>query len=388
MGASGRTPPKTPRRGGFRLRLLLAFLIPIAILSCVCALLLEALFVRVAPPVGIPFGVFRLLLAAGVLLSTGVAVGLALHMGDRFTRPVAWLLRAIDAGQVRLLSQTPPPAAGWELGVLSERVRVLLRQNLSGATAMEELESLRDEIGAVLDAADTGELNAANWPANCSTHPLTRRLLSFHKLRSERIREADEGVSRLRGLLEQDWREETLAVGEIVKRAERCHQLHTQIGVELERLDRILGRERERRVAGEDLIALLRDLRLGIDRWRGEVKALLGEQSEHDRLTGWEHWIRESQDLLREQVTRAADGRQGDIEDLAGGLEKVSEALAGSGREAGEVSREATQLKRAWGRLGERLRTLTVRVGELQDGVRGTKTSPWEDTKGDAAERQ
>lgn len=386
MGSWQRSPAKRPKPGGFRVRLLMAFLIPVLLLSCVFVFLTEHLIGGATDVGGLPVTVIRLIVAGAILLALLLAIGLALHMGDRFTRPVAWLLRAIDAGQVRLLSQMPPPAADWELGILCERVRVLLRQNLSGATAMEELESLRSEISAVLDAAEKGELAFDRWLPGAVTHRLTRRLVAFFRTRGDRVRAADEGVTRLRGLLEQDWRAETLTVEEIAKRAERCYLLQAEIGVELERLERLLNGTAERRQTWDELRSLLEDLRLGIDRWRAEVAASLAAEGKPARMETWERWIEESHELLDDQIERVSSGRGATLQQISTGLSRVGTALSGSGEEAGFLSREAVQLKHTWGRLGERLRSLTVRVGELQDGVRGTKTASWEDTELDASE--
>ncbi len=52
----------------------------------------------------------------------------------------------------------------WEMAALCSRVRVLLRQNLSGAKAMEELEALRSEIETLLDSVDGDRIDADKWP--------------------------------------------------------------------------------------------------------------------------------------------------------------------------------------------------------------------------------
>ncbi len=385
MGAWQRTPANRSKPGGFRVRLLMAFLIPVVILGCIFVFMTEQLIAGAAYVGGLPVTAIRLIVAGGVLLALLLAIGLALHMGDRFTRPVAWLLRAIDAGQVRLLSQMPPPAADWELGILCDRVRVLIRQNLSGATAMEELHSLRSEISTVLDAAEKGELAQDRWLSGAVSHRLTHRLVEFFRTRGERVQSADESVTRLRGLLEQDWRAETLTVEEISRRAERSYLLQAELGVELERLERMLNGAAERRQAWDDLRSLLEDLRLGIDRWRAEVAVSLEAQGKPTRMGEWERWIEESHELLDEQIERVISGRGATLQQISTGLSRLGEALSGSGEEAGFLSREAVQLRHTWDRLGERLRSLTVRVGELQDGIRGTKTAPWEDTEVDAS---
>ena len=386
MGTWRSKPEKSSRPGGFRARLLVAFMIPVVLLGSLFVLLTEHLLAGASDFAALPTTAVRLIVMGGIFLSLLLSIGLALHTGDRFTRPVGWLLRAINAGQVRMLSQLPPPAADWELGVLCERVRVLIRQNLSGATAMEELESLRSEVTAVLDAVERGELPPDRWPAEGATHPLTRRLLDFFRTRGERVRASNESVNRLRGLLEQDWREETLAVDEIVRRAERSYLMQTEIGIELERLERMLNGAGQRRLAWDELLSLLEDLRLGIECWRAEVSALLGSQGRSDRRVGWERWIEESHAMLSDHVSKVVAGRAATVDQVASTLSQLGTALSGSGQEAGAVSREAVQLRHAWGRLGERLRTLTVRVGELQDGVCGTRSSPWEDSKVDASE--
>ena len=55
---------------------------------------------------------------------------------------------------------------------------------------------------------------------------------------------------------------------------------------------------------------------------------------------------------------------------LASGLEKLSGEVAQSSQEISALSREVAQLQQAWTRLGERLRTLMARAGELHEDSR------------------
>jgi hypothetical protein len=89
----------------------------------------------------------------------------------------------------------------------------------------------------VLRAASDGRLDAGRWPREGSTHELTRRLLAYFEGQCERVRESSEGVDRLQAILEQDWRTQTQAVEELVKRAERAFLQQTQLAVEMERLE-------------------------------------------------------------------------------------------------------------------------------------------------------
>ena len=128
MAGVRRTPTDTPHRGHFRARLLLSFMVPVILLGLGAIVLLEAQ----RGETGLSVGMARGIVAGFVLLAAIVAAALAIQTGDRLIQPVAWLLRAIDAGQIRSLSKLPPPVADWEMGVLCNRVRVLLRQILTG----------------------------------------------------------------------------------------------------------------------------------------------------------------------------------------------------------------------------------------------------------------
>ncbi len=207
MAEANKGAREPSRLVGLRTRLLLTFLIPVVLLGVGGFLLLTLPQGETALPRPLswasPVAIFAALFALGLLL----AAALGLQAGDRVSRPIAWLLRAIDAGQVRLLHQRPVQPADWEIDLLARRVQVLLKQNLSGAHAMEELEALRSEMRALLDAAGAGHLDAGAWPRTRATHLLTRRLLDFLRMREESVRDAAEGLARLQGLLEQDWRE-------------------------------------------------------------------------------------------------------------------------------------------------------------------------------------
>ena len=406
MDVLRRTPSRTSRPGGLRARLLLSFVIPVLFLGAGAGVLMEILCAGRGELANLPIPVARGILAGFILLAILVAAALAIQAGDRFTRPVAWLLRAIDTGQVRLIGQLLPPAADWEMGALCSRVGVLLQQNLSGAKAMEELEALRSEIGSILDAA-AGGLEADRWPRERATHALTRRLLGFFQAREERVREAVEGIGRLQGVLEQDWREETLAIEEIVRRAERSFLQQTQVAVELERLERLIGPDPEEPSDWSEMEGLITDLHLGIERWRREIDDLLrmpadqvgvaaseempsgpdpaDSTSTAARLREWDAWVQESFKLLEASISKGREQEGDPTHRISSGLERVAGVVAGSSQEVSALSREVVQLQRAWNRLGERLRTLMVRVGEAHDGTQVLMVSGEEDAERDTS---
>jgi hypothetical protein len=361
------------QRAGLRVRMLLAFLAPVVILGVGGVLLLGVPGAQLSPSTTIRGGSVFLGLTLVTLL---MAVGLAIHMGDRVARPVAWLLRLMDAGQVKLLSKGPPPAGDWEIETLSRRVQVLLRQNLSGAEAMEELDALRGEIVAVLDAAVVGRLDPKAWPKGQATHPQTRRLLDFFRVREESLRDATQGLARLEKLLEQDWRSETQAVQEIAERSERAFLGQTELALELERLDRLSRPAPDEARARQEMLQTLADLKLGFSKWRQQVGvALDGTQpqppeEEHllARLHDWGAWVDESLEMLAATLSANGAGEESAKQRLSAGLEKVARASADSGQEMGALSREAARLQRAWEPLGERLRSMLVRIGEVQGG--------------------
>jgi len=361
-------PIETPRRGGFRGRLLLYFMGPVLLLGVGAFVLLEFLYADAGAELALSSSLARGILLGMVLLGLSLAAALALQTGDRLTEPVARLLRAIDAGQVHLLSQLPDPEADWELSLLCDRVRVLLGQNLSGAKAVEELDALRREVEAVLDRADAGDLG----PEEESAHPLTQRLIEYFRSHQERCQEAAAGIHRLQGVVEQDWREETLAVEDIVRRAERAFLQQTQLAVELERLERLVGQGLGGGRLGSEVPALLKDLRLGIERWRHE---LAPGGSGVGRMRQWEAWVDESLTMLEEAFTKATRGGGDAQERMAAGLEKVAAVVAESNQEVSALSRDIVHLQRAWNRLGERLRTLMVRVEEARDDTFGGSPS-------------
>lgn len=389
------------RRGALRGRLLVSFTIPVLLLGVGAIVLLE-LVAGSEGMVGLRLPVARAILAGFILLALLVAAALALQAGDRFTRPVAWLLRAIDAGQTRALSQLPPPSADWEMGMLCNRVRVLLRQNLSGAKAVEELETLREEIGAVLRVAGTTRLDASRWLHEDATHELTRQLLAYFQEQNTRALQCSEGIDRLQVILEQDWRDETQAVEQLVRRAERAFLQQTQLAVEMERVERLFQVTQREVEHGSELDGLLADLRLGIERWRDEVAGHLGaagyrnpgaatdataEEAPRNvgqRLRDWDAWVSESLRTLAETLNRSRAQREATARRVASGLERVADVVAGSGQEVGGLSQEVVQLQRAWGRLGERLRSLMARVDEAHNGDGVPATTREEESEGDA----
>ncbi len=391
MAALRPTSSSASRRGGLRARLLLSFMIPVVLLGAGAAVLIEVLGSRSGDLVSLSVPVARAILAGLVLLVAFVAAALALQVGDRFAGPVAWLVRAIDGGQLRLFNQLPPPATDWELGALCDRVHILLRQNIAGAQALEELEVLQEELSGVLDAGDQGSLDPQHWPRKQMTQPLTRRLLDSLRTRRERIQSATEGIARLQGLLEQDWREETLTIEELVRGSERCFIQHTQAAVEMVRLER-LASQTPNNGMGLEVKGLLDDLRMGFQRWQQEV-AEMGASSgsgqppaEPPRMREWAAWVKESLDLLETSVTGSAGGADPRHDRLAAGLGKVSGVLTASGREISALSREAAQLERTWGRLGERLQTLMARLGEVEERARVMPVSDAKEAEGDASQ--
>ncbi|MBP6875360.1 MAG: hypothetical protein KBD56_04765 [Candidatus Eisenbacteria bacterium] len=398
------------RSSGLRTRLLILFLIPVMLLGLV-GLLTQAAWRSDGDHGSSGVSViFPLCFLAAILLATG----LALYAGDRLARPIAWLLRAMDAGELSPPGSSERPAADWELDLLSRKVQVLLKQNLSGARAVEELENLRSEMAAILEEAAAEGLEGRGWTAKGATHPLTRRLLEYFRSRAERIRDESDGLARLQGLLEQDWREETDVIREMAARSERCFLEQTEIAMELQRLartgmhpDGLAGKsEREGEPACEDPLTLLADLRLGIARWRIEAQEVLEralretEMREdaapaslppsatspgptnspasatdakdgtfgavRDRFSEWAQWVDESIELLENSMAGDRDGDSQTAHCLVPRLKRVSESASRAGQELGKLSREAAQLERTWERLGERLRSLMVRIGETQ----------------------
>ena len=108
------------RHGSLRPRLLLAFSIPVVVLGA-------GGFWLLGQPAGSLPGVLApvergTLFFFLFLVSLLVAGGFALRLGDRVARPVAWLLRLVDAGPARQLGGTAMPVADWEIDALSRRV--------------------------------------------------------------------------------------------------------------------------------------------------------------------------------------------------------------------------------------------------------------------------
>jgi len=389
MPSSRPVGPARPARGGLRSRMLLAFLVPVLLLGLGGLLLIGLPGDTLAPHSTARAGiVFLGLLAAALLLATGLAV----HMGDRVARPVAWLLRLMDAGQIRLLTKGPPPAGDWEVADLSRRVQVLLKQNLSGAEAMEELEALRREIAAVLDAAVVGRLDPLAWPRARATHPQTRRLLDFFRVRAESLRDAAQGLARLEKLLQQDWRRESSAVREIAERSERCFLGQTEMALELERLERLVRPSPAEEQARADAAQALVDLRASFARWREQAEAAieradaaragagpavagLPPERRLSRMREWAVWVEESLAMLAASASEEGAASRATSQRLAGGLERIARSAADAGQELGALSREAARLQRAWEPLGERLRSLLVRVAEVETCPGGARSA-------------
>jgi hypothetical protein len=383
--------PRRPvaRRGGLRTRLLLSCLIPVLLLAAGGFLLLG-----VAPHSGWLLPGEALIVFAGlVLLALLLATGLALNLGDRVAGPVAWLLRMMEGGQLRLVRPMSPPASDWEIDALTGRVAVLLRQNLSGARAMQELDTLRSEMGAILEAAAQDGFDPDAWRSGQTTHALTRRLLDYFRRRRESLREATDGLTRLQGLLEQDWREETQAVDEIAKRSERCFLEQTEMALELERIDKLARPVGVNGAAGsDDGVQALIDLRVSLRRWRRELDALFdGGGSDapatmhlRRRLREWDAWVDESLSLLEGSLAHAASGNG--LGRLAPRLERAARGASKAGQEVGALSCEAAQLQRNWARLGERLRSLLARVGEVHEDAAGAAPSTDGGTESDGSD--
>lgn len=352
---------------GLRTRLLAAFLLPVLFVGVGGLLLIGLPGPALRPGSEIHAGLLYLAL---VILALLVSIGCAIQMGDRIVRPVAWMLRLMEAGQLRLLGRSPAPAADWEIGSLARRVQVLLKQNLTGARAMEELEALRSEVIAVLDAAVVGRLDPERWPREMATHPQTRRLLDFFRVREESLQDAAEGLGRLQALLEEDWRSESTVVEDLAARSERAFLGLTELALELERLER-LARPGIISPGGraDDPAVILAELQTGFRKWQAEVAALLADREREEppaRLRDWGAWVTESLALLAQAEAGRRDA--GRAERLSADLEKVSRRAADAGQELGALSREAARLLAAWQPLGERLRSLMVRMEELQGG--------------------
>ncbi|MBD3235605.1 MAG: hypothetical protein GF330_02745, partial [Candidatus Eisenbacteria bacterium] len=228
-----------PRRGTLRTRLLFFFVLPVLACGAGMIVLIELLLIGAGGPLSAT-GLRALyigVLLVGLILSTA----LALHVGERVTQPIAGLLRRMDAGHWRSAPHPRRGVSDWEMGVLEERVAVLLQQNRSGARAVEQLDALRDEIAAVLESATEGAFDPRAWPAERVTHPLTRELLDFFQAQGEQSSAAILSLRKLQGLLEQDWREETRCIEQIVRQTERSFVEQTQIAMELQKLQRHRG---------------------------------------------------------------------------------------------------------------------------------------------------
>jgi hypothetical protein len=357
-----------------RARLLISCLVPVLLLAAGGFLLLAGAGRQTE---WLRPGEALVLFAGCVLFALLLAAGLALNLGDRIARPVVWLLRMMESGQLRLMSQAPPPASDREMDALTGRVQVLLRQNLSGARAMQELESLRGEIGAILEAAGAGRFDPAGWRTEQATHPLTRRLLDYYRQREESLHNAADDLTRLQGLIEQDWREETLVVEEIARRSERCFLEQTEMALELERLEKQVRPSGANGIADgetarEETAQVLHDLRGSLQRWRRELEAALGSGAGTSdladlpgRLRAWDAWVDESLSLFEGSLNT---GGAGNGNRLSPRLERAARAASKAGQEIGALSCEAAQLQRNWARLGERLRSLLARVGEVHPG--------------------
>ena len=378
----GRREPGRP--GGLRTRLLILFLIPVMLLGLAGLLVLPAS--QGALPPGAPGPSTSPLFALFFLVALLIATGLALHAGDRLARPVTWLLRLMDAGDSSSLRPSEQPPGDWEMEVLCRKVQVLLKQNLSGARAVEELDILRSEISGVLDAAGEGRSGGRKWTCESATHPLTRRLLDYFRTRADSVRESGDGLTRLQGLLEQDWRDETLLVEELAKRSERCFLEQTELAMELQRLARGSRQERAGVSSQEDPLTVLADLRVGIQHWRQEAQAALegaaaakgaagstesGALGVRRRFSEWTRWVDESLNLLERAVDGSEERDPTSVRRLVPRLKQVAETASQAGQELGQLSREAAQLERTWQRLGERLRSLMARIGETQVGAAG-----------------
>jgi hypothetical protein len=371
------------RRGGLRTRFLLSFLAPVLLVGAGNVLLIEFLIAGQVQLGGLPVAGVRIMYSGLLLVSLLLSTGLGLYVGDRVTQPIVRLLRAMDTGQIRILGGGAATAADWEMGVLVRKVQILLQQNLSGAQAMEQLDALREEIAAVLDAATAGDPDVRSWPRERATHPLTRQLIEFFRAREEGADEARGGLMKLQGLLEQDWRDETQCVEEIVKRTERCFLEQTQVAMELEQLERLLGAPERESLAGEEAGGIVKDLRLGFDRWQREIGVALnpvvadaadppGVEVPGDlarRLEAWSAWVRESFDLLEGFASQSAGNGGSTVHRAAARLGKVTSVASEASQEMGSLSREAAQLQRTWVRLGERMRSLMVRIAEVHNGI-------------------
>jgi uncharacterized coiled-coil protein SlyX len=378
-----RTAPQRrsrPRPGALHTRLLLSFLAPVLLLAAGGSLLLARPAGR-----GFPSGGGLVIFAGFGLAAVVLATALAVSLGDRLARPVSWLLRMMESGQLRLITQQPPPAGNWEMDALLERVQVLLKQNLSGARAMEELETLRREMSALLEAAAASPLDPDAWPPERAGHPLMRRLLDYFRRCRESQRDAADGLTRLQGLLEQDWREETLAVEEIAKRSERCFLEQTEMALELERIEKLARPGGGPAAPAEDPAQILQDLRTSLRRWRGELDgALEGSHPLRARLQAWDAWVDESLRLLEGSSARGDSGNGAGR--LAPRLERAARSASKAGQEIGALSCEAAQLQRNWARLGERLRSLLARVGEVREGDVANASGTEGGTEGDRGE--
>lgn len=389
MPASASDRRAAGRRKMLRTRLLVFFIAPV--LLCGAGMIVLAEIMLEGPGGPISTTSVRMLYAGILLLGLLLATGLALYVGERVTQPIARLLRAMDAGGFRRVGRHSVVAADWEMGVLAERVEILLQQNRSGAQAVEQLDALREEVAAVLHEATEGSLDPGSWPPDRASHPLTRQLLDFFRGQTEEADGAVASLRKLQGLLEQDWREETRCIEEIVGRTERNFIEQTQVAIELEKIGRLWAREAtatapqkiemdpaaESDAVGEIGCALT-ELRLGFERWSAEQARTAagvagGCVPRPDRMEGWVHWIEESLTFIDQNLEiisrRPPAGAAVGLQDvrMRARLRELAALATRAGQGVGSLSREVAQLQRTWERLGERLRSLMARAIEARD---------------------
>jgi hypothetical protein len=81
------------------------------------------------------------------------------------------------------------------------------------------------------------------------------------------------------------------------------------------------------------------------------------------RLRDWDAWVTASLQEAGDAQGRTAQ-REITLRRISGGFERVAEVVSVGAGGWVAWSQEVMQLQRAWGRLGERLRSLMVRVEE------------------------
>jgi len=380
---------------GFRTRLLLSFLLPLLLLGTVGFLLLDSAAGK--HPQLDSKQTILLGFGAAFAVSVLLAVGLAVNIGDRVTRPVLRLLRLMDAGQLRVLMSAPrfPRSDIREIGALTERVRALVQQNLSGAEAMRDLEALSEEVSRILEAAGSGRLADPDYEGPHVTQALTRRLLAYLRERETALAGACEGLERLKNLLLADWRDQRERIEGISQRLQAQFVQANEAAVHASSVIKELGGAREAVARLEEAASVLRDMELSFEHWRKESDAFLedakrlveeGEDYRDDaeavvarleRLKEWGAWVQASLELLETSLRPGDDGLVS-LEKVGTLARQVESSTSETAQVLGTLARDALDLKEGWVRLGDRLEAMMARTEEIAALQPGRSTTEGE----------